>query len=67
MPCDHGLGLDDDQGAIPSRPESSQEDPEEAILVAEPRPSLIALVGCELLSQGGVLKGRGGMGKERSP
>jgi len=67
MPGDHGLGLYNNWRAIPARPESSQEDPEKATLVAEPKPLLFPLIGSELLSQGGVFQREGGVRQEGGP
>jgi hypothetical protein len=52
MPADHGLGLDDDERALPARPATQQRDPERSIDRGESRPGLPLRVDGELLPQG---------------
>ncbi len=52
MPADHGLGLYDDQIALPARPEARKRDPERAIERGQSRPRLPLRVDGELLPQG---------------
>ncbi len=52
MPADHGLGLYDDQSALPARPEARKRDPERAIERRQSRPRLPLRVDGELLPQG---------------
>ena len=50
VPGNDGLRFDDEQGAIPARPELSAEDPEDAIPDLKPGMPLIPLVDRELLT-----------------
>ena len=51
MPPHHGLGADDDQGVLPTRPEPVLRDPESTIKRAEPRPGTFLRIRRELLSE----------------
>ena len=57
MPANHGLRLDDDEGASPARPESEEGDPESPISVGDPRTSLLLDVDGELLAEGQLDEG----------
>lgn len=52
LPSDDGLGLDDDEGALPPRPPSREGDPEGSIDGGESWPPLLVGVDCELLAEG---------------
>ena len=52
VPADHGLGLDDDEGASPVWPESAECDPESSISRSEARARLLLCVDGELLPEG---------------
>ena len=58
MPGDHGLGLDDNKGLLPVRPELAEQHPEGSIAASESGMRMISLVDRELLAQGGVLQGQ---------
>jgi hypothetical protein len=51
MPSGHGVGLDDDQGFFPTRPDPRQHDPEASISRRDSR--AVSLLGkrCELLTE----------------
>ncbi len=66
MPADDGLGLDDGERLLPSRPAAAQDNPEDAIGRAETRPRLLPLEDSELLSEREVLQDQvGPSGEER--
>ena len=52
MPADYGVGLDDDQGLFPARPEPGQKDPENPIRRSDPWLGPSLGVGRKLLTQG---------------
>ena len=58
MPADDSLGLDDDQSIPPTRPETVEEDPENAVRRPQFRPGFLGLEHCELLAERHVLKGK---------
>ena len=51
MPADDGVGLDDDEGLSPSRPELRQEDPKGAVCWCDPGLGSLMGVDGELLAQ----------------
>ena len=51
MPANHGLWLDDDEGASPARPESEEGDPESSIGRCEAGTWAFLGVGRELLTE----------------
>ncbi len=51
MPAGDGVGLDDDEGLSPSRPELRQEDPEAAVCCCDSGLGSFLGVGGELLAQ----------------
>ncbi len=58
VPSDHGLGLDDDEGGTPVRPEARQPDPEDSIAPPEPWTLSGSLEHGELVSEGEVHGGQ---------
>lgn len=55
LPGDDCLGLDDDQGPHPARPQPSEQDPKRAVAGSKPRLLPIPLVNRELLAKRHVL------------
>ncbi len=51
MPGDNGLWLDDEQDAVPCRPEPAEEYPKQPILDAQPRTRMLSLEYAELLAK----------------
>ena len=51
MPAHDCVGLDDEQGMPPARPESRKQRPEEAVLFSKARPAFLSLVNRQLVSQ----------------
>jgi hypothetical protein len=66
-PCDHGLGLDDDESVAPPGPDPTEQGPEDPIFTTEPGPVPSALVNHELLAESGAVQGEGRSGADRSP
>jgi hypothetical protein len=64
MPTDHGVGLDDDEGIGPARPDLGQTNPESAVGGAEARVRCRAAEYAELLAEGEILEGELGTGSE---
>jgi len=56
MPADHGLGLHEDEGALPVWPQAAERDPERAVRVGQPGALGLALQEGQLLSQGEVFE-----------
>ena len=52
MPADHGVGLDEDQDLLPSRPGSQQEDPDGPIGRSDPGSAASLGEGGKLLAEG---------------
>jgi len=58
MPTDDGLRLDDDQRITPSRPETVEEYPEDAVRCSQTGAWLLGLEDGKLLAKRHVLKGK---------
>ena len=64
VPADHGVWPDDDQHLRRARPESGEDEPEDAVDSAQERAARGAPQVGQLLAQGEVLKGEVGLGAE---
>jgi hypothetical protein len=56
MPADDRLGLDDDEGVLPPRPQAGKEDPEHAVERTKLRLSSFSLQDRHLLSESDVFQ-----------
>ena len=55
MPANNGLGPNEDQRFVPSRPKAQQQYPEESVSIRKTRPRSASRQDCELLPQSQVL------------
>ena len=52
MPADDGLGLDDEEGVFPARPEARHCHPQRAVDRGEVRARVLLRIDCQLLAKG---------------
>jgi hypothetical protein len=67
IPSRHGIRIDDDETARPSRPAGSQSHPEGAVDIVEHRTWALALERQDLLTEGEVLNQEFGARHEQGP
>jgi hypothetical protein len=66
VPPDHGLGLDDGQGAAPAWPQPSQENPDQSVLIVQARTLPRAIENLELMTESDDLEDKGLPGSKSS-
>ena len=66
MPGDNRLGLDQEEGVWPGRPQTTEKEPEKPVGVSELGPGLFPFEDGQLLTEGGDLQGERVPGENES-